>query len=111
MHPVMPNSCGLVLHLSKKLSKLPQVDCNKAKLDELHFKLLLPPPYSLDLAPSNYWLLVDLKRMLQGKRFGSTEEVISVTEAYFEAKSFYKKGIKLFEKCWNQYITLEGDYA
>ena len=47
---------------------------------------------------------------LQGKRFGSNEEVISETEGYFEAKdkSFYKKGIELIEKCWNQCITLEG---
>ncbi len=36
--------------------------------------------------PCNYWLLADLKRMLQGKRYCSNEEVISETEAYFEAK-------------------------
>ena len=35
--------------------------------------------------------------MLQGKKFGSNKEVISETEAYFEAKD--KKGIELFEKC------------
>ena len=51
--------------------------------------------------------------MHQGKRFGSNEEVILETEAYFEAKdrSFYKKGIKLLEKRWNQFISLEGDYV
>ena len=38
-----------------------------AKPHELHFKLLPHPPYSPDLAPSNYWLFADLKRMLQGK--------------------------------------------
>ena len=38
--------------------------------------------------------------MLQGKRFGSNEEVIAKTEAYFEAKnkSFHKKGIEILEK-------------
>jgi len=47
------------------------------------------PPYSPDLAPSDYWLFADLKRMLQRKRFG----VIAETEAYFETKdkSFYKR--------------------
>ena len=55
-----------------------------AKLHELHFKLLPHTPYSPDLAPSDYWLFGDLKRMLQGKKFGS-DEVISETEAYFEA--------------------------
>ena len=51
--------------------------------------------------------------MLQRKRFGSNEEVISETEAYLEAKdkNFYKKGIELLDKCWNQCITLEGDYV
>ena len=83
-----------------------------AKLHELHFKLLLHPPYSSNLTPSNnYWLFADIKRMLQGKRFGSSEEVISENKAYFEAKDklFYKKGIELLEKHWNQCITLEGD--
>ena len=34
-----------------------------AKLYELLFKLLLHIPYSPDLAPSNYWLFADLKRI------------------------------------------------
>ena len=38
-----------------------------AKLHELHFKLLSHPPYSPDLAPTDYWLFADRKRMLQGK--------------------------------------------
>ena len=64
-----------------------------AKLRELHFELLPHLPYSPGLAPSDYWLLAGLKRMLQEKRFGSNEEIISETVAYFEAeyKLFYKK--------------------
>ena len=63
------------------------------KLKELSFKLLPHPPYSPDLAPSDYWLFADLNKMLQGKRFVSNEEVITETEAYFDSKdeSFYKK--------------------
>ena len=82
-----------------------------AKLFELHFELILHPPYSPDLAHSDYWLFKDLKRMLQGKRFGSNEEVISKTEAYFQTKykSSNKTSIGLLEKRWNQCITLERD--
>ena len=85
----------------------------KAKLHELNFELLSHPPYSPDLAPSDYWLFADLKRMLQGNRFGSNEEVISEKVAYVEAKDnlFYKKDIELFKKGWNQCFTLEGDYV
>ena len=83
----------------------------KVKLNELSFELLLHPPYSPDLALSDYWLFNDLKKMLQGKRFGSNEEVITETEASFESKdeSFYIKGIEKLEKRWNECITLEGN--
>ena len=84
-----------------------------AKLNELSFELLPHPSYSPYLAPSNYWLFGDLKKMLQGKRFGSKEEVFAETEAYFESRdeSFYKKGIGKLEKRWNECITLEGNYV
>ena len=77
------------------------------------FELLPHPPYTPDLAPSNYWLFADLKKILQGKRFDSNEEVAAETEAYFESKdeSFCKKGIEKLEKRWNEYITLEGNYV
>ena len=84
--------------------------CHKsiATLAKLH-ELLPHPPYSLDLAPSDYYLFVDLKRMLQGESFDFNEEVIAENEAYFEAKnkSFYRKGMEMLEKRWNEYITLE----
>ena len=51
-----------------------------AKLHELHFELLPHLLYSPEMAPSDYWLFADLKRMLQGKKFGSNEEVILETE-------------------------------
>ena len=56
------------------------------KLNELSFELRSHPPYPPDLAPSFYWLFGDLKKMRQGKIFGSNEEVIAETEAYFVSK-------------------------
>ena len=53
------------------------------------------------------------EKMLQGKRFGSNEEVIPETEAYFESidESFYENSIELLNKRWNKCITLEGNYV
>ena len=84
-----------------------------AKLDELGFELLPHPPYSPDLAPSDYYLFADLKKMLAGKKYGTNEEVISETEAYFEAKdkSYYKKGVEMLERRWTDCIALEGMYV
>ena len=57
-----------------------------AKLHELQFELIPHPLYYPVLDPSNYWRFENLKRMLQGKRFNSNEEVIWETEAYIETK-------------------------
>ena len=85
---------ALLVHLKEEINKRwPQTKnekvlfhqdntlCHKfittmAKLHELHFKLHPHQPYSPDLAPSDNWLFADLKRILQGKRFGPNEKVI-----------------------------------
>ena len=61
----------------------------------------------------NDWLFAEVKKMLQEKRFGSNEEVIAETEAYFESKyeSFYKKDIEKLEKRFKECIMLEGNHV
>ncbi|GFW18407.1 mariner Mos1 transposase [Trichonephila clavipes] len=83
-----------------------------AKLHELGFELLPHPPYSPDLAPSDFFLFSYLKRMLAGQKFCANEEVIAETEAYFEAKdkSYYKNDIEKLYGRYNHCITLEGNY-
>lgn len=107
-------------HLKKKkvLFHQDNAPCHKsmktmAKLYELGFELLPHPPYSPDLAPSDYFLFADLKRMLAGKKFKTNNEVIAETEAYFEAKdkSYYKNGIEKLEDRYNRCIALEGNYV
>jgi histone-lysine N-methyltransferase SETMAR len=43
----------------------------QAKLHDLGYELLLHPPYSPDLAPCDYFLFLNLKTWLQGKKCGS----------------------------------------
>ena len=93
------------MQMEKVLFHQDNAPCHKSmktmvKLNELSFELLPHPPYSPDLAPSDYWLFAVLKEMLQGKRLGYNEEVIAETKAYFESKdeSFYKEGIENLEK-------------
>lgn len=107
-------------HLKKKkiLFHQDNAPCHKsmktmAKLNEMGYELLPHPPYSPDLAPSDYFLFADLKRMLAGKKFTTNEEVIAETEAYFEAKdkSYFKGGIEKLEDRYNRCIALEGMYV
>ncbi|CAK1586949.1 unnamed protein product [Parnassius mnemosyne] len=65
------------------------------------------------MAPSDFFLFSDLKRMLAGKKFKADEEIISETETYFEAKhkSYYKNGIEKLKHRYNQCIALDGNYV
>ena len=82
-----------------------------AKLHEFNFKVVLHPPYSPYLAPTNYWLFADLKRKKKGKEIWLQWRSDIRNWGVFWGQSFYNKGIELWEKCWNQCITLEGDYV
>jgi len=86
-----------------------------AKLNEMGFELLPHPPYSPDLAPSDFFLFSHLKRMLAGKKFNADKEVlvISETEAYFEDKDewYYKNGIQKLEDRCTRCIALNGNYV
>ena len=63
----------------------------QAKKHELGFESLPHPPYSPNLAPSDYYLFPNFKRWLCGRRFEPNEEVIWETEGYFGGfdKSYY----------------------
>lgn len=54
-----------------------------AKIQEIHFYLLLHSPYSPDLIPSDFNLFTDFKKILAEERFGSNGVVIVETYAYF----------------------------
>ncbi|GFU41928.1 histone-lysine N-methyltransferase SETMAR [Trichonephila clavipes] len=56
------------------------------KIHELRFELLDHPPYSPDLAPSNFFLSSHLKIALGGQRFSSNEEAITFVSNYFAEK-------------------------
>lgn len=59
------------------------------KLNKLGYESLLHPPYSLNLAPSNYCLLINLKTWLSGRRFSSNVKIISQTNVHFEELNKY----------------------
>lgn len=82
------------------------------KLKDLKYELLEHPPYSPDLAPSDFHLFPNLKKFVAGKRFLSNEEVIAAVNAYFEdlPKTHFMDGIKLLEKRWRKCIEVKGDY-
>jgi len=83
----------------------------KAKLVELGYELLPHPPYSSDLAPSDFFLFPNLKKSLAGQKLASNEEVVAAIEAYFAdlEKTYFSDGLKKLEHRWVKCIELKGD--
>ena len=84
-----------------------------AKIEELGIRTLPHPPYSPDLAPSDYFLFGSLKNFLAGNRFSSEEEVIYAVNDYFRTKTsdYFSAGIKALPDRWIRCIELLGDYV
>jgi len=84
-----------------------------ATMTDLHFKCLPKPPYSPDLAPSDFHMFGPLKEAMGGKKFHSFEEVCHAVHEWLRRlpKEFFSKGIYALCKSWRTCIERGGDYV
>lgn len=83
-----------------------------AALTECGFEELDHPPYSPDLAPSDYFLFPNLKRDLRGQRFPDDESLKAAVDAHFSTKeeNYFQLGMgKLFERA-DKCVRIKGHY-
>jgi histone-lysine N-methyltransferase SETMAR len=85
----------------------------QAALRKAGFEELPHPPYSPDLAPSDFYLFRYLKPHLKGKRFGDDDEVKQETQHWLEeqSKDWYKAGIEKLKRRYEKCIELNGGYV
>ena len=75
-------------------------------------RILPHPPYSPDLAPSDFFLFGYIKGKCKGKRFNSTNELIEfINDVFYEIPkpviiSVFDEWVKRLEKC----IECKGEY-
>lgn len=85
---------------------------SRQALKDTGFSTIDHPPYSPDLAPSDFFLFSNLKKELRGRRFADENEIKAAVESHFEGKEkeYFFGGIKaLYARC-EKCISLEGDY-
>ena len=77
---------------------------------ELGWEVLMNPPYSLDLAPSDYHLFRSLKNSLNGVKLASKEACENHLVQFFVQKSqkFYSDGIMIVPAKWIKVIDQNG---
>jgi histone-lysine N-methyltransferase SETMAR len=86
---------------------------HEKRLNVWVFPSCLIPPYSPDLAPSDFHLFPKLTEHLRGQHFGSDEEVKSAVRNFFVNKTqeFHKNGFQKLVYRWCKCIEVEGDYV
>ncbi|KAI6655674.1 Transposase [Oopsacas minuta] len=82
------------------------------EIQHLAFELLPYPPYSPDLAPSNYWLFSEMKRPLRGKRFSDFEHLRSAVNSWIQGtpEKFFTTGINKLPSKWKKSIEVKGEF-
>ena len=83
---------------------------NRQKLGQLGWEVLLHPPYSPDLAPSDYHLFRFLQNSLHGKTFGNDEAIKSHLVQFFADKGQKFYGILNLPGRWQKVIEQNGNY-
>ena len=105
----MFNRKGIVFHQDNARPHTSFV--TRQKLPQLEWDVLMHPPYSPDLAPSDYYLIRSLKKFLDGKTFTPNEGVKNALYQFFARKdqNFFERGIMLPER-WQKVLDQNGKY-
>ena len=81
-------------------------------LETLKFEVLSHPPYSPDLAPSDFHFCPHLKRDLKRTHFTSDDEVKqAVTSIKRRTPEFFIDGMRKLVLRWGKCIEQQGDYV
>ena len=82
-------------------------------LETLKFEVLSHPPYSPDLAPSDFHFFPHLKRDLKGTHFTSDDEVKQAVTSWIKQRTpeFFIDGMRKLVLRWEKCIERQGDYV
>ena len=84
----------------------------REKLRDLGWEVLMHPPYSPDIAPSDYHLFRSLQNYLNGVKLNSVDDCKTVLATFFDQKpqKFFEDGIMALPKKWQEVVNNNGKY-
>lgn len=82
------------------------------KINALGWEVLPHPPYSPDIAPSDFHLFRSLQHFLCDKKYENMDALQKALSTYFAQKplEFYRSGIETLHTRWQKVVENEGDY-
>ena len=108
--PALVNRKGVILLHDNARPHVAKI--TQKKILELGWSVLPHPPYSPDIAPSDFHLFLSLQNNLGGMRFKNDNEVESELIKFFSScpPDFYSRGIDKLPGRWEKVIENGGDY-
>jgi [histone H3]-lysine36 N-dimethyltransferase SETMAR len=106
--PALANRRGVVYHHDNARPHALLV--TRQKLRELGWEVLMHPPYSPDLAPSEIPLFLSMANDFAGEKFASREVCENLLLQFFDHKDqgFYERGIMKLLSKWQKVIEQNG---
>ena len=82
-------------------------------LTKLNSEVLEHPPFSSDLAPSDYHLFGPLKQALRDRRIATDQQMKETAQAWLvsQPKNFHSQDVKKIVRRWTKFIEKQGGYV
>lgn len=108
--PALVNRKGVILQHDNARPHVAKAVHNT--IQELGWEVLQHPPYSPDIAPSDFHLFRSLQHHVLDKTYSNEEEVESDVKSFFDSKpkNFYRDGIEKLVERWRHVVDNDGDY-
>ena len=109
--PELVNRKCIIFHQDS--SRLHVSLMTRQKLLQLGWKVLIHPPYSSDIAPSDFHLFWSLQNSLNGKNVNSLEDCKRYLEQFFahKDKKSWEDGIMKLPEKWQKVVEHNGEYV
>ena len=90
----------------------PKNKCKEEFLTAKQITLSEHPAYSLDLAPSDFFLFPNIKEILKGRHFGDIDDIRSNTTAGLKAitQNQFQNCFEGWTRRWHGCIASQGEY-
>ena len=109
-HPSLVNRKGVLFLHDNARPHVAKV--TREKIKDLSWEVLPHPPYSPDLAPSDFHLFRSLQNHLADINFVDEESLKNDLSAFFASKppNFYRRGIEALASRWQMVVNSDGNY-
>ncbi|EGI60239.1 Mariner Mos1 transposase, partial [Acromyrmex echinatior] len=84
----------------------------KNYMETLNWEVLLHPPYSLDIALSDYYLFRSMAHGLSEQHFTSYEDIKNWIDNWIASKdkAFFQRDIRMLPERWEKVVANDGQY-